>query len=45
MAFGLSTSSKIIGRNQGTAMQSLQLHLTGAARLWLSKLEKETIGS
>jgi hypothetical protein len=26
-------------------MQSLQLHLTGAARLWLSKLEKETIRS
>jgi hypothetical protein len=27
------------------AMQSLQLHLTGAARSWLSKLGKETIGS
>jgi hypothetical protein len=26
-------------------MQSLQLHLTGATRSWLSKLEKETIGS
>jgi hypothetical protein len=26
-------------------MQSLQLHLIGAARSWLSKLEKETIGS
>jgi hypothetical protein len=26
-------------------MQSLQLHLTGAARSWLGKLEKETIGS
>jgi hypothetical protein len=26
-------------------MQSLQLHLTGAARSWLSKLERETIGS
>jgi hypothetical protein len=26
-------------------MQSLQLHLTGAARSWLSKLEKESIGS
>jgi hypothetical protein len=26
-------------------MQSLQLHLTGAASSWLSKLEKETIGS
>jgi hypothetical protein len=26
-------------------MQSLQLHLTGAAQSWLSKLERETIGS
>jgi hypothetical protein len=26
-------------------MQSLQLYLTGAARSWLSKLGKETIGS
>jgi hypothetical protein len=26
-------------------MQSLQLHLTGAARSWLSKLEKESIGN
>jgi hypothetical protein len=26
-------------------MQSLQLYLTGAARSWLSKLERETIGS
>jgi hypothetical protein len=26
-------------------MQSLQLHLTGATRSWLSKLEKDTIGS
>jgi hypothetical protein len=26
-------------------MQSLQLHLTGAARSWLIKLEKETIGN
>jgi hypothetical protein len=26
-------------------MQSLQLHLTGVARSWLSKLERETIGS
>jgi hypothetical protein len=26
-------------------MQSLQLHLTGTTRSWLSKLEKETIGS
>jgi hypothetical protein len=26
-------------------MQSLQLHLTGAARSWLSKLQRETNGS
>jgi hypothetical protein len=26
-------------------MQSLQLHLTSAARSWLSKLERETIGT
>jgi hypothetical protein len=26
-------------------MQNLQLHLTGAARSWLSKLERETIGN
>jgi hypothetical protein len=26
-------------------MQSLQLHLTGAARSWLGKMERETIGS
>jgi hypothetical protein len=45
MALGLSTSSKNIGRNQGNSYQSLQLHLTGVARSWLSKLEKETIGS
>jgi hypothetical protein len=25
-------------------MQSLQLHLTGAAQSWLGKLERETIG-
>jgi hypothetical protein len=36
---------KILGGTKETAMQSLQLHLTGAARSWLSKLEKETIGS
>jgi hypothetical protein len=34
-----------LGGTKETAMQSLQLHLTGAARSWLSKLEKETIGS
>jgi hypothetical protein len=36
---------KILGGTKETAMQSLQLHLTSAARSWLSKLEKETIGS
>jgi hypothetical protein len=36
---------KILGGSKETAMQSLQLHLTGAARSWLGKLEKETIGS
>jgi hypothetical protein len=36
---------KILGGTKETAMQSLQLHLTGAGRSWLSKLEKGTIGS
>jgi hypothetical protein len=36
---------KILRGSKETAMQSLQLHLTGAARSWLSKLGKETIGS
>jgi hypothetical protein len=36
---------KILGGTKETAMQSLQLHLTGAARSWLSKLEKGTIGN
>jgi hypothetical protein len=36
---------KILGGTKETAMQSLQLHLTSAARSWLSKLEKDTIGS
>jgi hypothetical protein len=36
---------KILGGSKEIAMQSLQLHLTGAARSWLSKLEGETIGS
>jgi hypothetical protein len=45
MALGLSTSSKILGGTKETAMQNLQLHLTGASRSWLSKLEKGTIGS
>jgi hypothetical protein len=36
---------KILGGSKETTMQSLQLHLTGAAWSWLSKLAKETIGS
>jgi hypothetical protein len=36
---------RILGGSKETAMQSLQLHLTGAARSWLSKLERETIES
>jgi hypothetical protein len=36
---------KLLGGTRETAMQSFQLHLTGAARSWLSKLGKETIGS
>jgi hypothetical protein len=36
---------QILGGTKETAMQSLQLHLTSAARSWLSKLEKESIGS
>jgi hypothetical protein len=36
---------KILGGTRETAMQSLQLHLTGAARSWLSTLGEETIGS
>jgi hypothetical protein len=35
---------KILGETKETSIQSLRLHLTGAARSWLSKLEKETIG-
>jgi hypothetical protein len=31
---------QILGGTKETAMQSLQLNLTGAARSWLSKLEK-----
>jgi hypothetical protein len=36
---------RILGGSKEIAMQSLQLHLTGAVRSWLSKLERETIGS
>jgi hypothetical protein len=36
---------KILGGSKEIAMQSFQLHLTSTARSWLSKLERETIGS
>jgi hypothetical protein len=36
---------KILGGTKETAMQSLQLHLTNAARSWLIKLERGTIRS
>jgi hypothetical protein len=36
---------KILGGTRETTMQSLQLHLIGAARSWLSKPGEETIGS
>jgi hypothetical protein len=36
---------KILGGTREIAMQSLQLHLTGAARSWFCKLGEETIGS
>jgi hypothetical protein len=38
-------AGRILGGSKETAMQSLQLHLTGAALSWLSKLERETTGS
>jgi hypothetical protein len=36
---------QILGGTRATAMQSLQLHLTGVARSWLSTLPSESIGS
>jgi hypothetical protein len=46
MAFRLLIGSKKILRGtKETTMQSLQLHLIGAARSWLSKLERGTIRS
>jgi hypothetical protein len=36
---------KILGGSRATAMQSLQLHLTGASQPWLSKLPDDSIGS
>jgi hypothetical protein len=35
----------ILGGTRATVMQSLQLHLTGAARSWLSTLPNDSIGS
>jgi hypothetical protein len=36
---------QILGGTRATAMQSLQLHLTGAARSWLNTLPDDSIGS
>jgi hypothetical protein len=36
---------KILGGTRATVMQSLQLHLTGAARSWLNTLPNDSIGS
>jgi hypothetical protein len=36
---------QILGETRATAMQSLQLHLTGAARSWLNTLPNDSIGS
>jgi hypothetical protein len=36
---------QILGGTKATAMQSLQLHLTGAAWSWLNTLPDESIGS
>jgi hypothetical protein len=36
---------QILGGAKATAIQSLQLHLTGAARSWLNTLPNESIGS
>jgi hypothetical protein len=45
MALRLLTGSQNTWRIKETTTQSLQLHLIGAARSWLSKLERETIRS
>jgi hypothetical protein len=36
---------QILGGTKATAMQSLQLYLTGTARSWLNTLPNESIGS
>jgi hypothetical protein len=38
-------AAQILGGTRATAMQSLQLHLTGAARSWLNTLPSDSIGS
>jgi hypothetical protein len=38
-------ADRILGGSKEIAMQSVQLHLTGTTRSWLSKLERETIGT
>jgi hypothetical protein len=45
MALRLFAGSQNTWRIEGHINAKLQLHLTGAARSWLSKLERETIGS
>jgi hypothetical protein len=45
MAIRLFARSKNTWGSKETAMQSLQLNLTGATWSWLGKLKKETIGS
>jgi hypothetical protein len=36
---------QILGGSRAIAMQTLQLHLTGAARSWLSTLPDDSLGS
>jgi hypothetical protein len=38
-------AGQILGGTRATAMQSLQLHLTGAVRSWLNTLPNDSIGS
>jgi hypothetical protein len=42
---GYLQAVRILGGSKERAMQSLQLHLTGVAQSWLSKLERETVGT
>jgi hypothetical protein len=42
---GYLQAIQILGGTKATAMQSLQLHLTGVARSWLNTLPNESIGS